>query len=239
MKFSDFKYRTSDEEVMDDFYLEGEELREILKDLDKVNKWLGGNRISIEGIRKILKGMPLSPIKILDVGCGNGSMLREVAEYGRKNDLRFELVGIDANESAIKIARELAKNYPEISFLPMNIFSENFENMEADIILCTLTLHHFKEKEIEQLVKLFLSNSRMGVVINDLERSPVAYHLFQLFCVAFINNEVARKDGLTSIRRGFKMQDLKKYGQEISAVQEIKWKWAFRYQWILYKNKKH
>ena len=54
MSIPDFTYRTSEEEIMDDFYLQGEELRRTLEDLDKVNKWLGGNRITLEGIRKLL-----------------------------------------------------------------------------------------------------------------------------------------------------------------------------------------
>ena len=235
MKLAGFKYRTSDEEIMDDFYLKGDELRKTLRDLEKINKWLGGNRISLAGIRKLLNDHS-EPVRILDVGCGNGSMLREVAEFGRINNMKFELLGIDANEYSIKIARELAVEYPEISFQSINIFSEAFGTIEADIILCTLTLHHFKDEEIEELIKLFLHNSRLGVVINDLERSPIAYHLFRLFCAVFINNEIARKDGLISIRRGFTIEDLKKYGKGISEVQEIKWKWAFRYQWILYKK---
>ncbi len=236
MKFPDFTYRSSEEEIMDDFYLQGEELKQTLEDLDKVNRWLGGNRITIEGIQKLLPENPSGTIKIMDVGCGNGTLLREIASYGRRKGLNFELLGIDANEHAIEIARGLASNMLEISFLPLNIFSEAFEKTEADIILCTLTLHHFRDSQIRELLKLFLSNSRLGVVINDLERNPIAYQLFQAFCSVFIHNEIARKDGLISIRRGFRLEDLEKFGKELQIRQEISWKWAFRYQWILYKN---
>src|SRR5690606_27432053 len=84
MSIPDFTYRTSEEEIMDDFYLQGEELRRTLEDLDRVNKWLGGNRITLEGIRKLLPTRSSGRIRIVDVGCGNGTLLREIAAFGRK-----------------------------------------------------------------------------------------------------------------------------------------------------------
>lgn len=229
-------YRTSREEIMDDFCLQGKMLEKILKDLDRVNKWLGGTSITINGMKKILaRTSPAkNSIKIMDVGCGNGSMLRELAEFARKKKLKVELKGIDANPGAIIIARKEAKEYPEIFFETMDVFSESFENAKADIILCTLTLHHFKDEEIVKLLKIFLKNSTLGVIINDLHRSRAAYYLFQLFCGVFIKNEIARKDGLTSILRGFKKKELEKFSGKLDSVSsEISWKWAFRYQWII------
>lgn len=235
MKRIDTTFRTTDEEIMDDFQLKGKELEKTLRDLEKINKWLGGNEITINGIRKILSETSFSEkIKIVDIGCGNGSMLREISDYGRKNNLDLELKGIDANPHAIEIAKDLSKNYSETSFQTLNIFSEAFLEIKADIILCTLTLHHFKEDQISQLLNIFVKNSRLGIVVNDLQRSKFAYYLFQAFCAVFIDNEIARKDGLTSIRRAFKKEDLENLGKNLEVKsQEISWKWAFRYQWIL------
>jgi hypothetical protein len=99
-----------------------------------------------------------------------------------------------------------------------------------------LTLHHFKNEEILELLNIFKEQSQLGVIINDLQRSKIAYVLFQAFCRVFINNEIARKDGLTSILRGFKKNDLKKLATKIPAqTHSIEWKWAFRYRWILKK----
>ncbi|MFO8146970.1 MAG: methyltransferase domain-containing protein [Bacteroidota bacterium] len=229
--------RTDESEIMDDFELKGADLEKTLYDLDNINKWLGGNKITLQGIKILLKDHPKSdPVHIADIGCGNGAILREIAKWGRKENFKLELTGIDANPHAIEIAEKLSYYYPEIKYYPVDIFKEEFEKMKFDILLCTLTLHHFKDSEIDGLVELFLRQSKFGIVINDLQRSKIAYRLFQAFCAVFIRNEIARKDGLTSILRGFKKRDLQVFSKEISVKkQTISWKWAFRYQWIIQK----
>ena len=229
--------RSDQKEIMDDLDMQGKELEKTLLDLDKVNKWLGGNQITVDGLEKLLKDQKVDRIlKIIDVGCGNGSILKEVAQWGRKNGIKMELLGIDANSNAMAIARKNLSGFPEVSFKAMDVFSEAFKALEADIILCTLTLHHFSNSEIVRLLHTFSEVTTIGSVINDLQRSKAAYYLFQAFCFVFGIREINRKDGLTSILRSFKKEDLVKYGRDLIVKrQEINYKWAFRYQWILFK----
>ncbi|WZL88986.1 methyltransferase domain-containing protein [Salinimicrobium sp. 3283s] len=231
------KERSSQKEIMDDLEMQGEELEKTLQDLDTVNQWLGGNKITVKGVEKLLKSCSYTkPVKIIDVGCGNGSILKEVAKYGRKTGQKFELLGIDANKNAMEIAEKNLAAYPEVSFKGMDVFSEEFARQEAEIILCTLTLHHFSDDQIKELMKLFTQKAGLGIVINDLKRSRRAYYLFQAFCTAFGIREINRKDGLTSILRSFKKEELQAFAKDLAVSrQEINEKWAFRYQWILYK----
>ena len=47
---------------------------------------------------------------------------------------------------------------------------------------------------------------------------------------------MVRKDGVTSILRGFRKSELKAYASQLDlAYSEIRWKWAFRYQWLIKK----
>jgi hypothetical protein len=74
-------------------------------------------------------------------------------------------------------------------------------------------------------------------VINDLHRSALAYRLFQGLCFVFQLNSMSREDGLTSILRGFKKEDLIAFSEKLKFNNyTIQWKWAFRYQWIISKN---
>ena len=68
-----FKYRTEEEEIMDDFSLEGDELREALDKIASINQFLGGNQLTLQGVKKLLNSK--DEITIVDVGCGNGHFL--------------------------------------------------------------------------------------------------------------------------------------------------------------------
>lgn len=232
------KQRTDKSEIMDDFSMEGEVLRDALDKIAKINQLLGGNQLTLRGIQELMTTITTAKeLTIIDVGCGNGDMLRTIADFGLKNDLEFKLIGIDANAFTINHARKLSKYYPNITYLCKDIFDEPFSKLKYDIVLCTLTLHHFKEDEIMKLMTLFYANSTIGIVINDLHRSAVAYRLFQALCWVFRLNEMSREDGLTSILRGFKKEELIRFSKNLQfSNYKIQWKWAFRYQWIIRKT---
>jgi 2-polyprenyl-3-methyl-5-hydroxy-6-metoxy-1,4-benzoquinol methylase len=231
------KYRTDEPETMDDFAMEGEILRDALDKIAKINQLLGGNQLTLRGVQKLLGSISkTATITIIDVGCGNGDMLRSLADYGLKNNLDFQLIGIDANNFTVNHAQQLSRNYPNISYQCEDIFDESFAKLKYDIVLCTLTLHHFKDNEIIYLLNVFNANSNIGIVINDLQRSAIAYRLFQALCFVFRLNDMSREDGLISILRGFKKVELIHFSEKLKfSNYKIQWKWAFRYQWIISK----
>ncbi|MBP4142663.1 methyltransferase domain-containing protein [Flavobacterium sp. P4023] len=229
------KYRTDEPEIMDDFAMEGEILRDALDKIAKINQLLGGNKLTLQGVQDLLPATP-NEIVIVDVGCGNGDMLRTLAEFGLKNNLKFKLIGIDANNFTVSHAKQLSEKYPNISYLCQDIFSKEFVDVKYDIILCTLTLHHFKDDEIVYLLNTFYTKATIGIVINDLQRSAIAYRLFQGLCFVFQLNAMSREDGLVSILRGFKKEELVAFSKKLNfSKYKIHWRWAFRYQWIISK----
>ncbi|MGV9003748.1 methyltransferase domain-containing protein [Flavobacterium sp.] len=231
--------RSSEIEIMDDFHLEGAELQDSLDKIAKINQLLGGNKVTLNGIEKLLQNITKNqPITIIDIGCGNGDMLRAVADFGIKNNYNFILIGIDANHFTIEYAKSLSTDYSNITYQSENVFEQHFETIKYDIVLCTLTLHHFTDEEIFKLLTVFHKNASSGIIINDLHRSKLAYRLFQLVCFVFQLNHLSKSDGLTSILRGFKKEELERYSQKMKfAKYSIDWKWAFRYRWIIRSTK--
>ncbi len=231
------KYRTTDPEIMDDFALEGAQLLDALDKIAQINQLLGGNTLTLNGVKNLISKIPNGQMNtIIDLGCGNGDMLRTLADYAERNKLNFKLIGTDANPFTVNYAINSSIKYPNIEYLSEDIFETNFENINFDIALCTLTLHHFKDNDIIRIIENLERHAKLGIVVNDLHRSKIAYRLFQLIAVAFKLNEMSRKDGLTSILRGFKKEELIRFSRKLqNSNSEIQWKWAFRYQWIITK----
>jgi 2-polyprenyl-3-methyl-5-hydroxy-6-metoxy-1,4-benzoquinol methylase len=220
---------------MDDPDIKKDLLHDVLRDVNKVNYLLGGNRITIRAMAKLISTHPQENYHILDVGCGDGSMLRKAALYCRKHGIRASLTGIDLSEQALVIAREKSKAFNEICYLRQDILSLPQSNLACDIILCTLTMHHFHSSQIPIFLKSFTEKAAIGVVVNDLQRSGLAYYLFNAFSTIFIRTAMARRDGLISIKSGFTRGELRSFADELGMVRHsIDWKWAFRYLWIMH-----
>ena len=234
--FAATKYRSTEREIMDDLSMEGEMLRKTLDQIALINKRLGGNKATIAGLHTLLKTESKdAAISIVDLGCGSGDMLRAVADFGRKNNFIFKLTGIDANEYTVNYARKLSVNYPEISYIKMDVLAAEFSGIAFDIVITTLFLHHFTDQEIEHLLIPIVNKVRIGIVINDLHRCSAAYYLFKGMSF-FIKNPMVKKDGAISVLRGFKKNELNAISKKLkNTVSTIHWKWAFRYQWIIKK----
>ena len=110
----------------------------------------------------------LSTIRVIDIGCGNGSQLAlPLARRG------LNVTGVDPDESSISHANRLAKNIPSARFLCASIedVAENF-----DVVILSEVLEHVENpshllKEGERLLKFG------GVVIVT---TPNGYGEFEL-----------------------------------------------------------
>ena len=232
----DTTYRSKEIEIMDDLDMSGDLLIDGLDNIATINHWLGGNALTISGVFDMLKDTAKDRvISIVDLGCGNGDMLRALSKVGKKRGYQLKLTGIDANQHTVDYAIELSHDFKEIEYIKQDVLSIDFDLINYDIALCTLFLHHFENSTALELVKSLVKKAKIGVIINDLHRNPIAYYLFK-FITLFEKNEMTKKDGLTSILRGFKREELEAFAKKINCKSRIKWRWAFRYQWLLSKS---
>ena len=230
-----FNKRSTAPELMDDAELPEAELRLALKDLAVVNKYLGGNQITINALEGMITSQPDKKLwRVMDVGCGDGEVLRQIARHFKNLDYKIEFIGLDINEKSIARARKKSEGISHLTFSTQNILTLDAATAGCDIILCTLTMHHFTDQQICTFIKTFVQLASTGVIINDLQRSKIAYRLFQLFSGIFMKSKIAKYDGKVSIARAFKKEELETYSKQLALDSySIQWKWAFRYLWVI------
>lgn len=229
-----FKTRSIEPEIMDNLNLDRAALKQVFVDINRVNRILNGYSITLKAVEKILDENPQDGYTIMDLGSGDGGMLKQLALYFKERPVNLNLIGVDLNENTIKLAKENCRAFPNISFLQQDILTMDTLNPRCDILLSTLTMHHFGKGEIPIFLNQVVRLPRIGLVINDLQRSRISYWLFKFFSTIFIKTDIAKYDGGISIKRAFVKSELQEYSMDFPhMVHQIKWKWAFRYLWTM------
>jgi 2-polyprenyl-3-methyl-5-hydroxy-6-metoxy-1,4-benzoquinol methylase len=229
----DFSKRSTEAEMMDDFSLGHEIINPIMDELEVVNKLLGGYSVFYNAFKKLNlhDGMVIS-----DWGCGGGDSLRMLARWARKKQINLKFVGVDATATAIEYAEEKAKHYPEISFIHADVLSDQLQSNQFDIVISSLFTHHFDDESWIRLITKMLDCASCAVIVNDLHRHWFAYHSIGLLTRAFSRSVMVKHDSKRSVLRGFKKQELNNLLERAGVKRyQLKWKWAFRWQLIIFK----
>jgi 2-polyprenyl-3-methyl-5-hydroxy-6-metoxy-1,4-benzoquinol methylase len=231
----DFSQRSTQKEWMDDLECEGEVLEQTLRELKTINRWLGGNHVTTDGIQKLINAAPPKDRwKVVDIGCGGGDMLRVMDDWAVKNGQKIDFEGVDANPNIIDLAKTRLSDKPSISLSVQNVFEEAFVEEKVDIITCTLFTHHFTDSELVALLSTLLQKANLGIVINDLHRHPLAYHSIRLLTKGFSKSPMVVNDAPLSVLRSFSRQDWKNIlGQAGIFDFSLLWFWAFRWQVVI------
>jgi len=233
----DLKYRSEEEEIMDDLESSGEIIDQTLQELDVINRLLGGNQLSIQGLKHLLQKTDQETITLLDLGCGGGDIMILMAKWARKNQYRIQFIGIDANPNIVEYARGNCADYPEISFQSLNIFSPEFQSLDCDIIHASLFTHHFTQEELFGLFQRFKKQAQLGIIINDLHRHFLAFYSIKWLTHFFSKSEMVKHDAALSVARGFRRKELLEILEKTNLQNyQLNWKWAFRWKLVIAKN---
>lgn len=87
--------------------------------------------------------------KILDLGCGNGRLIRALTEANKK----FDYLGVDFSPDLIKYAKQA---FPDKKFIISDISEVSFTPASFDAVFIIATFHHLdtKKQRLELLQKI-------------------------------------------------------------------------------------
>src|SRR5687767_11207793 len=96
----DFSKRSYRKEFLDGNNIHPAELAKNLKELEFINKYLGGHRIIITGINALLDGWdklnaPGDGLLICEIGCGGGDNFKAIENWCRSKDITARFIGVD------------------------------------------------------------------------------------------------------------------------------------------------
>ncbi|HMP98249.1 MAG TPA: methyltransferase domain-containing protein [Cyclobacteriaceae bacterium] len=229
-----FKHRSYQKELMDELASGGEEIVQTLRELKTINKWLGGNYVTTNGLKKLIKNKTTQP-HIADIGCGGGDMLQLMAAWCARQKINASFTGVDANNNIINYAKEHTSAYPQINYLCADVFSDDFLNQKFEIITATLFCHHFTDDELVQLFQSMQKQASLGIVINDLHRHWFAFYAIKVLTKLFSKSKMVINDAPLSVLRSFTRKDIERI-MKAAGIQHysLRWNWAFRWQIIIY-----
>jgi SAM-dependent methyltransferase len=199
----DFSRRASPRELPElmDGDCSYEDFRDCLRSLETVNRWLLGYRPTLAWLQQL----PLAsrgPVHILDVGCGGGDMLRQIAAWARRRSITVQLTGIDLNPYAARAAAEATPKELGIRWVTGDAMVYRPEE-PIDIVVSSLLAHHLEDEEIVALLRWMEATAQAGWFINDLERAEWTSRMF-----GWVRwHRLVRHDGPVSFRRAFRKED--------------------------------
>lgn len=227
---SSFKKRSYQKELLDRDDIPFRDIERNMKELDFINRHLGGHDITLDGVVALIKDNAIfnKQLAIVEIGCGGGDNLRAIKQWAAYIKLPVKLCGIDINEECIAYASE-QKGNESIQFI-WSDYRRVKPDHKPDIIFSSLFCHHFTDEELVAQLQWMEKNSEIGFFINDLHRHPLAYFSIKILAAVFSRSYLVKNDAPLSVKRGFTKKDWEALFSSAGIYHyQCKWRWAFRW----------
>jgi SAM-dependent methyltransferase len=167
--------------------------RRSLRDLVRINRYLGGHQASRQALQTVV---PEGPFTLLDVGAASG----DLGDVIRARFPQARVTSLDYRQHHLKQASG--------SRVVGDAFRLPFARDSFDFVTCSLFLHHFTDPQIVALLRAFGDTARQAVIVNDLERHALAYYFLPATRWIFGWDRITVHDGPISVQAAFTEQEL-------------------------------
>jgi len=165
-----------------------------LRDLSRINRWLGGNRTLAGLLDPYLRRNPRATV--LDVGAANGETVRWLA--ARFPEAHF--VSLDRAERALRMGSG--------GRVAADVFAWPIRPRSVDIVLSSLFLHHFDDDSVRRILASFEEAARDAVIVVDLHRHPLARGFLPATRWLAGWHPITVHDGVISVNAAFTPREL-------------------------------
>lgn len=209
-------------EKMDDFLSDRQKLERTLNQFRLINRLFTASlKIMKRCFYREMKKDASRSWRLLDIGAGGCDIPARFLRFCRKRGIDVKITCIDHDPRIIEYARKRTAGISGIEIVSCSVF--DIEKLpEFDFIFSNHFLHHFKDKQIIQILNLLCAACKTRFVMNDLKRSRTAFILYRLFAFLFLHNSFAAWDGGVSISKGFLVPEMKKMVRSADCSRNIR-----------------
>lgn len=193
------------DELMDDPALDPATSHAVLADLAKVNRLTFAYRPTLAFLDRAVGSR--TGFRLLDVGFGDGDMLRQIARWAQRRGIAAELTGIDLNPRSLAAAEATPSPGAPIRYLTGDYAELAGEGY--DCVVSSLVAHHMMDEELAAFLRFMEREAAAGWFVNDLHRHGFAHATWPLLASAMGWHRIVRLDGHTSIARSFRPAEWK------------------------------
>ena len=191
------------EEQMDAADLDPATFAAILTDLVQVNRLTLAYRPTLGFLARAIGAR--RRFRLLDVGFGDGDMLRAIGRWATKHGIAADLAGVDLNPRSAPVA--IAATDPALGIDYRTGDYAGLAGGGFDLIVSSLVAHHMSEAQLIDFLRFMEAEAVRGWMVNDLHRHPLAHAGFPLLARLFRWHRIVREDGTLSIARSFRPAD--------------------------------
>ena len=188
-----------------------------LAQVSAVNRFLGGDRGLRWALRPLIVGR--DELRVLDVGSGDGTSLMRLASWASGKGCTIRGLALDLHGVACRLARGNLPGRSGMHVVQGDALRLPFASRTFDVVIATLTLHHFADEPALEVLRELGRVARERVVVSDLQRSWGAYLGSRLLAATvWRGNPYTRHDGPVSVGRGFTAGELLELGNRAGVL---------------------
>lgn len=194
------------EEEMDALTLPDARYARVLSHLARVNAVTLSHRPTLRFVGRLLKRQsPGQPLRLLDVGFGQGDMLRAIARLAEKRGATVELTGVDLNPRSEQAARAVTP-----ATMPIRWITGDYQALAGQrwgAVISSLVTHHMTPDQRREFLIFMEREAALGWFVNDLHRLRFPFMGFPLLAMLLGADPIVRRDGQLSIGRSFRASE--------------------------------
>lgn len=179
-----------------------------LRDLRRVNRYLGGTALSRRAIGALAS--PVDALSVLDVGTGDADIPLDLLADAARSGRRLTVTAVDHRPEVLDAARRAHPGLDSVANLTLELadgLALPYPDAAFDVTHASLLLHHFEPAESVTLLRELARVARRGIVVNDLSRGPITVAGAWLLSRVSTRNRFTRHDAPMSARRAYTLPE--------------------------------